>query len=122
MRDILKLGDTIKEPWSPQIIAQLNGQDVKLAVFEGEFPWHLHEKEDEMFMVVRGSIILDISVDGKIESEILNPWQMFTVPRGMLHRPRAQNRSLVLLFEPSETVNTGNLPENHFTKNEPPII
>jgi mannose-6-phosphate isomerase-like protein (cupin superfamily) len=92
------------EHWSPKIVAELNGQHVKLVKFQGEFVWHAHEREDELFYVVRGSFRLEFR-DRAVE---LNEGEMIVVPRGVEHRPVAANEVCVLLFEPASTVNTGN--------------
>jgi mannose-6-phosphate isomerase-like protein (cupin superfamily) len=93
------------EAWSPKIIAELNGQHVKLARLRGEFVWHSHEHEDELFYVVEGAFRMefrDRSVD-------LGQGDMIVVPRGIEHRPVAENEACVLLFEPASTVNTGDV-------------
>jgi mannose-6-phosphate isomerase-like protein (cupin superfamily) len=89
--------------WSPKIVAELNGQHVKLVKFRGEFVWHRHEHEDELFQVLRGSFRMefrDRSVD-------LHEGEIIVVPRGVEHRPVADEEVSVLLFEPASTVNTG---------------
>jgi mannose-6-phosphate isomerase-like protein (cupin superfamily) len=92
------------EHWSPKIVGELNGQHVKLVKFQGPFIWHHHENEDELFLVVRGRFRMeyrdqDIWID---EGEFL------IVPRGVEHRPVADEEVHVLLFEPATTINTGN--------------
>jgi mannose-6-phosphate isomerase-like protein (cupin superfamily) len=89
--------------WSPKIVAELNGQHVKLVKFRGEFVWHHHEHEDELFYVVRGSFRMELR-DRTVE---LREGEMFVVPRGVEHRPVAAEEVAVLLFEPAATVNTG---------------
>ena len=91
------------DTWSPKIIAELNGQQVKLAKVEGEFDWHHHENEDELFFVVKGELILELR-DQKIT---LGPGELFVVPRGVEHRPVASELTQILLFEPASTLNTG---------------
>ena len=90
--------------WSPRIVAELNGQHVKLVKFRGEFVWHQHEHEDELFYVVRGSFRMELR-DRTVE---LREGEMFVVPRGVEHRPVADEEVAVMLFEPAATVNTGN--------------
>jgi mannose-6-phosphate isomerase-like protein (cupin superfamily) len=90
--------------WSPKIIAELNGQHVKLVKFQGEFVWHQHEHEDELFYVVRGSFRMEFR-DRAVE---LAEGEMLMVPRGVEHRPVAEREVAVMLFEPASTVNTGN--------------
>lgn len=89
--------------WSPRIVAELNGQHVKLAKLEGEFVWHRHPDEDELFLVVAGHLTLEMR-DGNIE---LGPGELFVVPRGVEHRPVAFEEVHVVLFEPAGTRNTG---------------
>lgn len=90
--------------WSPKIIAELNGQHVKLAKFKGSFVWHQHAHEDELFYVVRGAFRMEFR-DRTVE---LQAGEMLVVPRGTEHRPVADEEVEVLLFEPATTVNTGN--------------
>jgi mannose-6-phosphate isomerase-like protein (cupin superfamily) len=92
------------EHWSPKIVAALNGQHVKLVKFAGEFVWHHHEHEDELFLVVRGSFRMEF----RDRTETLREGEMIVVPRGVEHRPVADEEVCVLLFEPAATVNTGN--------------
>jgi mannose-6-phosphate isomerase-like protein (cupin superfamily) len=89
--------------WSPKIIAELNGQHVKLVKFQGEFVWHQHEHEDELFYVVRGSFRMEFR-DRAVE---LAEGELLVVPRGVEHRPVAEREVSVMLFEPASTVNTG---------------
>src|SRR5512145_665740 len=88
--------------WHPRIVAELNGQLVKLAKFVGEFPWHCHENEDEMFLVHKGQFTLEYR-DRKVE---LNEGEFIVVPRGVEHRPVASREVEVILFEPATTINT----------------
>lgn len=90
--------------WSPKIVAELNGQEVKLVKFRGEFVWHSHEREDELFLVVRGSFRMEYR-DRTVE---LREGEMIVVPRGVEHRPVADEEVWVMLFEPAATLNTGN--------------
>ena len=92
--------------WSPKIVAALNGQHVKLVKFQGEFVWHQHEHEDELFFVVRGSFRMEF----REKSVDLREGEMLVVPRGVEHRPVADEEVSVLLFEPAATVNTGSNP------------
>ena len=91
------------ETWSPRILAELNGQHVKLARLEGEFVWHSHEEEDELFLVVEGELRL-LFRDGEV---LLGPGELCVVPRGVEHKPVAEKQVQVLLLEPASTVNTG---------------
>jgi mannose-6-phosphate isomerase-like protein (cupin superfamily) len=92
------------EHWSPKIVGELNGQMVKLVKFQGPFVWHHHDDEDEMFLVVKGSFRMELE-SGDIE---LKEGEFLIVPRGVEHRPVADQECEVLLFEPASTVNTGN--------------
>jgi mannose-6-phosphate isomerase-like protein (cupin superfamily) len=89
--------------WSPKIIAELNGQHVKLVKFQGPFVWHSHEKEDELFYVVRGAFRMEFR-DRHVD---LQAGELLVVPRGVEHRPVAEQEVEVMLFEPAATVNTG---------------
>jgi mannose-6-phosphate isomerase-like protein (cupin superfamily) len=91
--------------WQPKIVGELNGQHVKLAKFQGPFVWHSHEHEDELFLVVRGRFRMELR-DGDIE---LGQGEFLIVPRGVEHRPVADEEVEVLLFEPAGTLNTGNV-------------
>jgi mannose-6-phosphate isomerase-like protein (cupin superfamily) len=90
--------------WSPKIVAELNGQHVKLVKFSGEFVWHQHEHEDELFFVVRGTFRMEF----RDRTVTLSAGEMLVVPRGVEHRPVAAAEVWVMLFEPAGTVNTGN--------------
>lgn len=96
---------TFSEHWSPRIAADLNGQQVKLVKFRGAFDWHAHEHEDELFLVHRGSFIMEFR-DRRVE---LAEGEMLVVPRGVEHRPVAEHEVEVVLFEPATTLNTGNV-------------
>jgi mannose-6-phosphate isomerase-like protein (cupin superfamily) len=111
-----KLG-LFDERWSPRIVAELNGQHVKLAKLEGEFVWHSHEEEDELFLVLKGRLRIELR-DGAVE---LGPGQMAVVPRGVEHRPVANGEVHLLLFEPAGTLNTGDV-RNERTVDEPDRI
>jgi len=99
------------EYWSPKIVGELNGQYVKLAKFKGEFIWHKHDHEDEMFYVIKGEFIIELR-DQIIE---LNEGEFFIVPKGIEHRPSAEKEVSLLLFEPKTTLNTGN-QKNELTR------
>ncbi len=91
--------------WSPKVAAALNGQQVKLAKFLGPFVWHHHEHEDELFLVVRGSLRIEF----RDQVVTLGEGELVVVPRGVEHRPVADEEAHVLLFEPASTLNTGNV-------------
>lgn len=96
--------------WDPKIIAELNGQHVKLAKFKGEFVWHSHVHEDELFLVVAGAFRMEFrdAPNGPANRVVeLRKGEMLVVPRGVEHRPVADEEVSVLLFEPASTVNTG---------------
>ena len=99
------------EHWSPRIIASLNDQEVKLAKFQGAFDWHAHENEDELFLVVQGEFTMEF----RDRSVILREGEMIVVPRGVEHRPVAEQECHVLLFEPAGIINTGNARESDKT-------
>jgi mannose-6-phosphate isomerase-like protein (cupin superfamily) len=90
--------------WQPKIVGELNDQQVKLVKFKGPFVWHSHEREDELFLVVRGRFRMELR-DGDVE---LDAGEFLIVPRGVEHRPVADEEVEVLLFEPAGTLNTGN--------------
>ncbi len=91
--------------WKPRVVADLNGQQVKLVKLEGPFVWHHHENEDEMFLVVQGSFRMEFP-QRIVE---LQEGEFIVVPRGTEHRPVAEKEASVLLFEPATTLNTGNV-------------
>jgi mannose-6-phosphate isomerase-like protein (cupin superfamily) len=99
------------EYWSPKIVGELNGQQVKLAKFQGEFVWHKHDNEDEMFLVIEGVLKMELR-DKTIE---IHKNEFLIVPKGTEHRPVAEQEVSVMLFEPASTLNTGNT-ENELTK------
>lgn len=101
------------EHWSPKIAGELNGQQVKLVKFLGPFDWHHHDHEDELFLVVKGRFRMEFR-DRNID---LEEGEFLIVPRGVEHRPVADEEVHVLLFEPASTLNTGNL-ENERTLRE----
>jgi mannose-6-phosphate isomerase-like protein (cupin superfamily) len=93
------------EQWSPKLVAELNGQHVRIVKVEGEFVWHRHDDEDELFLVVEGRLRIELR-DRVVE---LEEGELLVVPRGVEHRPVATEEAWVLLFEPAATVNTGNV-------------
>ncbi|HKB85827.1 MAG TPA: cupin domain-containing protein [Ignavibacteriaceae bacterium] len=103
----------INEYWKPKIAGELNGQHVKLVKVKGEFIMHHHEKEDELFLVVKGKLKIELN-DDIIE---LNEGEFFIVPRGMEHKPVAEEEVHILLFEPAGTLNTGNLRNERTVSN-----
>jgi mannose-6-phosphate isomerase-like protein (cupin superfamily) len=99
-----KLGQ-FTEKWSPRIIGELNGQHVKLVKVEGEFIWHQHADEDELFLVLSGQLSIHLR-DRTID---LEQGEFFIVPRGIEHKPVAESETHILVFEPASTLNTGNV-------------
>jgi mannose-6-phosphate isomerase-like protein (cupin superfamily) len=99
-----KLG-MFQEYFSPKLVAELNGQSVKLVKLQGSFVWHHHDDEDELFMVLKGRLRMELR-DGDI---VLEEGEMLVVPRGVEHRPSAEEETHILLFEPATTLNTGNV-------------
>ena len=89
--------------WNPRIIGELNDQHIKIAKVNGEFIWHRHAEEDELFMVVQGTLLMDF----RDRTEEVHPGQLLVVPRGTEHRPRAEAETWILMIEPKTTVNTG---------------
>lgn len=100
--------------WNPRIAGELNGQHVKLAKLKGEFVWHHHEQEDELFLVVKGILRMELR-DQTID---IHPGEFLIVPKGVEHRPVAEEEVEVMLFEPVSTVNTGALDPNERTRKE----
>lgn len=101
----------INEHWRPKVVGALNGQEVKLVKFKGEFVWHHHEKEDELFLCISGSM----TVEFRDHTVVLHPGEFVIVPHGIEHRTRADEEAHVLIFEPAETKNTGNVDDAVFT-------
>ena len=102
------------EHWSPKIIAQMNDNHFKMAKIQGEFIWHDHPETDEVFIVIKGQ--LDILFrNGKVS---LNEGEMFVVPKGVEHKPVAENECHILLIEPAGTVNTGGIVDEKTAPND----
>lgn len=95
----------VREPWTPRVVAALNGQEVKVVRLRGAFCWHHHADADELFYVTKGALRLRLA-DGDV---LLGPGDLFVVPRGVEHLPVAEPEAEVLLFEPAGTRNTGNV-------------
>jgi len=93
--------------WSPKIAGDLNGQQVKLAKLHGEFVWHHHDDEDELFLVVKGQLRIEF----RDRAVTLDEGEFLVVPRGVEHRPVAEELCEVVLFEPASTLNTGNIQD-----------
>jgi mannose-6-phosphate isomerase-like protein (cupin superfamily) len=95
----------IRDHWHPRLVGELNGQQVKLVKFVGEFVWHHHEDEDELFLIVKGRFRMEF----RDRQVWLEEGEFLVVPRGVEHRPVAEEEAHVLLFEPASTLNTGNV-------------
>ena len=107
----------INDHWNPRIAGELNGQYVKLVKFQGPFTWHHHDTEDELFMVVKGRFRMEYREADTEQSVWIEEGEMIVVPRGIEHRPVADEECQVLLFEPVSTLNTGNT-ENELTRKQ----
>lgn len=103
----------IPQPWQPHIVGELNGQMVKLVKAKGDFVWHHHDHEDEMFLVVKGGFDMEF----RDKTVPLREGEFIIVPRGVEHRPVAHEECWIMLFEPASTLNTGNV-ENARTLHE----
>ena len=101
--DLTEKFEAIEDRWNPRIIASLNGQDVKLAKIEGDFVWHTHEEEDELFYVVKGRLEMHF----RKKTEVLLPGQIIVVPRGVEHKPLATEETWIMLFELQNIDHTG---------------
>ena len=99
------------EHWRPKVVAELNGQEVKLVKVQGTFPWHRHERDDEMFLVWRGRFRVEFR-DRIVE---LGPGEFVVVPHGIEHRTAADEEAEVLIFEPAGVLNTGDVVDERFT-------
>ena len=109
--DIQERLDAVANHWRPHTIAELNGQEVKVVKLLGEFPWHHHDDIDELFLGWRGTFRMDFCD----HSVIVGPGQCLLVPRGVEHRPVAEQEAEILLFEPVGVRNTGNVVDERFT-------
>ena len=96
--------ELIKKHWDPKIVGELNGQHIRLVKFQGEFVWHKHEIEDELFFVLAGSFDMQY----RDKSVTVNEGEFIIVPHNVEHCPKADREVHVMLFEPAEVVNTGN--------------
>ena len=105
------------EPWQPKVVAELNDAHVRIAKIEGEFVWHHHDDEDELFLVVAGRMRMQFR-DGEV---VVEPGELIVVPRGVEHCPLAEGDCEVVLIEPKTTLNTGNV-RNERTVDEPERI
>ena len=106
--NLLQKFNRFSDQWSPKIIAQLNGQDVKLARIQGEFVWHAHDGQDELFHVIKGNMTMEFR-DGKVE---VGPGEIIVVPKGVEHSPVAEEEVWILLFEPQDIHHTGGVQDD----------
>jgi mannose-6-phosphate isomerase-like protein (cupin superfamily) len=102
---------TFSDYWSPKIVGEMSDWHIKLVKLKGEFLWHLHENEDEMFMVIKGRLVIKL----RTEDIVLNEGELFIIPKGTEHMPVAEDEVHVMLIEPKTTLNTGNV-KNERTK------
>ena len=103
--NVMEKFDLFQDQWSPKVIADLNGQQVKLAKIQGEFVWHDHKDEDELFYVIKGQLRM-VFRDGE---KIINEGEIIVVPKGVEHKPIAEEEVWVMLFEPTATKHTGDV-------------
>ncbi len=102
------------EQYSPKIVGELNDSYVKLVKFQGDFVWHHHDSEDELFFVIKGEMSMKVREDGAEREIMVRPGEFIIIPRGIEHLPSAAEETQVMLLEPKTTLNTGNL-ENERT-------
>lgn len=115
--DTVNIGEKLAafgDHWSPKIVGELNGQQVKLVKLKGTFVWHSHAEEDELFYVLRGTLTMEF----RDRTVTVRENEFLIVPRGVEHRPSAEEEVSVMLFEPASTLNTGDTV-NRFTKEHP---
>ena len=105
------------EHYSPKIVGEVNDAHVKLVKLQGDFMWHHHENEDELFFVVKGALRMRVRENGAEREFIVNPGEFIIIPRGVEHLPSADEETHIMLFEPKTTLNTGNV-ENERTLHE----
>ena len=110
--------EQITEHWLPHVVGTVNDCAVKLAKLQGEFTWHSHENEDEMFFVVKGELKIEL----RDQLLSLGPNQMAVIPKGVEHRPVADQEVWLMLFEPATTVNTGDAGDSKLTHRELPTL
>jgi mannose-6-phosphate isomerase-like protein (cupin superfamily) len=115
--NVINLGEKftlVQEFWKPRIAGELNDSYVKIAKIKGEFVWHHHELEDEMFLVVKGRLIIQL----KERVLILDAGEFVIIPRGVEHKPVAEEEVQIILLEPKTTLNTGNVQNERTTSAE----
>jgi mannose-6-phosphate isomerase-like protein (cupin superfamily) len=97
------------EQYSPKIVGELNDSYVKLVKFQGDFMWHHHDNEDELFFVIKGEMRMKVRKDGSEREIVVRPGEFIIIPRGVEHFPSAAEETQVMLLEPKSTLNTGNV-------------
>ena len=110
--NVLQKFSQFTDQWSPKVIGELNGQHVKLAKVQGEFVWHAHQDEDELFFVVKGSLRIEF----RDKTVTLNEGEMLIVPRGVEHNPVADEETWLMLFEPTAIKHTGEVESERTVK------
>lgn len=105
------------EQYTPKIVGEINDLHVKLVKLQGEFLWHHHEAEDELFYVVKGALRMKVREDGKENEFLIMPGEFIVIPQGVEHLPSADEETHVLLLEPKSTLNTGNQQNERTVKN-----
>ena len=105
--DIPAVVEACKEKWWNQTLTQVNDSVVRIGIVEGEFHWHKHDNDDEFFYVVSGKLLIDVKENGTERTIDLNPEQGVTISKGVMHRPRAPQKTVMLMVETSEIKPTG---------------
>ena len=100
--------------WNPRIVGELNGQHIKLVKAKGEFDWHKHDNEDEMFLVVKGEFNMEL----RKETILIQEGEFIIIPKGVEHRPVVKKEVHIMLFEPVATINTGDNTNSDLTQNK----
>jgi mannose-6-phosphate isomerase-like protein (cupin superfamily) len=113
--NLSKKFNMFNEYWAPHIVGELNGQYVKLAKFKGEFVWHSHENEDELFLVIKGTLRIEL----KNGSVTINQGEFYIVPKGVEHKPVADEEVHVMLLEPKSTEQTGGIESDLLKEKQP---
>lgn len=108
----------IDDYWSPRIAGELNGNVVKLAKIKGEFVWHHHEHEDELFLVVHGQMLMRLREGDQVHERVVREGEFIIIPRGVEHCPAADTECHIMLFEPQGTLNTGNVQNERTVSDE----
>ena len=112
---------TFSDYWSPRIAGELNDNYVKFAKLKGEFVWHHHEQEDEMFLVVSGTLRMGIRENGSERELTIGPGEFVVIPKGIEHLPVADEEVHLVMVEPKSTLNTGNVRDERTRKELPTV-